>query len=191
MSQNPNTLSFEAEQILCKLPPKQRRFVEEYLRDCNGAAAYGRAGYKARTPDVAAKGAHDLLQKPEISRALELLRQARSARSQIYADRVLEELARIAFADIAEVISFENGRPVIRPLGEMSEDARRTIASIEIRQAGEFAEVVKIRFHDKNAALFKLMDHLGLTKPKNEGDDSPLLALLIDQIGKVQAKAVA
>ncbi|WP_020469172.1 terminase small subunit [Zavarzinella formosa] len=192
MMMTPNRLAYDAEVLLCKLPDKQRRFVEEYLKDCNGAAAYVRAGYRARTPDVAAKGAHDLLNKPDVAAALDLLQRARSMRSQIYADRVLEELARIAFSDIGDVIRFDGaGRPSIRPLGEITEDARRSIASVEIRQLGEFAEVIKVKFHDKNAALFKLLEHLGIARPKGEGEESPLLAFLIEQLAKVQGSAPA
>jgi phage terminase small subunit len=180
-----NELAYQAELILSNLPLKQRRFVEEYLKSANGADAYKRAGYKTKNNEVASRCAYDLLKKPDIANALDLLRRSRSIRSQITADRVLEEVARIAFADIGDIIMIDgHGRPRIRPSSELTDDARRSIQSVEIRASGEFAEVIKVKQHDKNAALFKLMEHLGIARPKGDGDESQLLGFLLNQLSK-------
>jgi hypothetical protein len=50
-----------------RLTPKQERFVSEYLKDLNGAAAAVRAGYSPKTAD---RQAYALLRKPEISKVL-------------------------------------------------------------------------------------------------------------------------
>lgn len=184
---NANQLAFEAEQILAQLPVKQRRFVEEYNKSANGAESYQRAGFKAKSISSASDGAGKLLKKPDIARALELLRQARSLRTQITADRVLEEYARIAFSDLGNVISVHDGRPTIRSFEEMGEDTRRSVQSIEIRTAGEYADIVKIKMFDKLGALGKLAEHLGLTKSNRNDEDSPLLQFLLAQLGKVNA----
>ena len=44
-----------------ELPPRQRRFVAEYLVDCNGTQAAIRAGYSRKTAN---EQAADLLAKP-------------------------------------------------------------------------------------------------------------------------------
>jgi hypothetical protein len=54
-----------------RLTPKQERFVSEYLKDLNGAAAAVRTGYSLRTAD---RQAYALLRKPEISRVWRRLR---------------------------------------------------------------------------------------------------------------------
>lgn len=52
------------------LTGKQKRFVEEYLKDFNGAAAYVRAGYKAKNGDVAKANASRLIANDNVSEAI-------------------------------------------------------------------------------------------------------------------------
>jgi hypothetical protein len=54
-----------------ELSPKRARFVQEYLLDGNGAAAYRRAGYAAKNDHVAAVGAEKLLTNGDIQAAVE------------------------------------------------------------------------------------------------------------------------
>src|SRR5690242_5481779 len=49
------------------LGPMQRRFVQEYLLDCNASAAARRAGYSERTAGQQAK---QLIAQPKIARAI-------------------------------------------------------------------------------------------------------------------------
>ena len=79
---------------------KQKRFCEEFLVDSNGTQAAIRAGYTKRS---ASSTGHDNRQKPKIQRYISRLRQARNLRTQVIADRVLVELAKITFAE--EVIN--------------------------------------------------------------------------------------
>ena len=79
-----------------ELNARQLQFCREYIVDLNGTKAAIRAGYSERT---AAAIAHENLRKPEIRAEIERLAANRATRLEITADRVLEELARIAFAD--------------------------------------------------------------------------------------------
>ena len=75
---------------------KQQRFVEEYLVDLNGTQAAIRAGYSPRSAHVtAAKN----LRNPFIEVAVQTARKLRAERVEISSDRVLDELAGVAFAD--------------------------------------------------------------------------------------------
>lgn len=71
---------------------KQQRFVEEYLIDLNGAAAYIRAGYKVKNGDVAAICASQLLRNPKVQEALGKAIEARSKRTEITQDKTLADL---------------------------------------------------------------------------------------------------
>jgi phage terminase small subunit len=71
------------------LMPKQARFVEEYLIDLNATQAAIRAGYSAKT---ARQIGEQNLKKPDISRAIEKALAARSARTRLTQDWVLEQL---------------------------------------------------------------------------------------------------
>ena len=79
------------------MTPKQQRFVDEYLIDLNATQAAIRAGYSART---AAETGHENLRKPQIAAALEAQMKVRSERLEIDADRVLQEIAKFAFAPV-------------------------------------------------------------------------------------------
>lgn len=84
---------------------KQKRFVEEYLIDLNATQAAIRAGYKAEN---ARQLANENLTKPYIAAAIDRAMAERSKRTGINQDRVIQELARIAFVKITDGIG-ENG----------------------------------------------------------------------------------
>ncbi len=71
------------------LTPKQARFVEEYLIDLNATAAAKRAGYSERT--AYAQGQR-LLKHVEIAAAVQKAQEARSERTKIDQDWVIERL---------------------------------------------------------------------------------------------------
>lgn len=83
------------------LTPKQQRFVGEYLVDLNATQAAIRAGYSART---AGKIGSENLSKPEIAAAVSAAQDERAKRTGITADRVLQELALIAFGDARRLV---------------------------------------------------------------------------------------
>ena len=76
-----------------KLTPKQARFVEEYLLDLNAAAAARRAGYSEKTADSIAA---QLLSKTKVFEAVQSAVAARSAKTEITAEYVLENLKRLS-----------------------------------------------------------------------------------------------
>lgn len=82
---------------MSKLTEKQKRFCEEYLIDLNATQSYLRAGYKAKSNEIARVESHKLLTKPNIQQYIEELRAEQSKRTEITADKVLEELGFVAF----------------------------------------------------------------------------------------------
>jgi hypothetical protein len=78
-----------------KLTPKQKKFCEEILVDDNATQAASRAGYSKKS---AYSTGHDNLKNIEIQRYISELKEARSLRNQVTADRILQELATMAFA---------------------------------------------------------------------------------------------
>jgi hypothetical protein len=74
------------------LRERQRRFIQEFLVDGNGAAAYRRAGYQARTDHAAAASAHKLLTKADVAAAIAKAQAERAERLRLTADWVLERL---------------------------------------------------------------------------------------------------
>jgi len=82
-----------------ELTQKQKRFCEEYLVDFNATQAVIRAKYTKRS---ASSMGYENLKKPEIRTYISELVKARKLKTQVTADRVLEELAKIAFANEGE-----------------------------------------------------------------------------------------
>jgi len=155
-----------------ELTPKQQRFAEEYLIDLNATQAAIRAGYSENSAkDIACEN----LAKPNIADAIANAQQERSERTQVKADDVVRELARIGFSDIRKAFT-ENGN--LRSPTNWDDETAAAISSIEVvaRNTGQTDEignkvverVHKLRFWDKNSSLEKLAKHLGMFTEKRE-----------------------
>jgi phage terminase small subunit len=139
---------------------KQARFLEEYLVDLNGKAAAIRAGYSQRTAEVQAS---QLLSNYKIRVALEDAMQARSKRTEVTADRVVAEYARIAFANMRDYLP-KKGETI--DLQRLDQDRTAAVEEIIIDefvdQAGTVHRRTRVKLHDKKAALDSLAKHLGM-----------------------------
>lgn len=179
-----------------KLTPKQERFVAEYLVDLNATQAAIRAGYSERTAD---KQGSQLLGKTSIAAAIQEAQAKRSDRTEITQDRVLQELARIGFADIRKAVAWgsapdgaidDEGAPAeypveLKPSSEVDDETAAAISEISLTAQG-----VKLKMHDKLSALEKLARHLGMLNGSGAGDDdAPSLTINInakDPVGDVR-----
>ena len=85
-----------------KLTPKQARFVQEYLTDSNPTQAAVRAGYSAKTARVIG---HENRTKLNVAAAIEKARTAHAERAELTADWVIDELRKIAAANLADYVS--------------------------------------------------------------------------------------
>jgi len=157
------------------LTPKQAQFVAEYLIDLNATQAAVRAGYSNKT---AAEQASRLLINVNVAEAIESAMKAREVRTEITQDRVLQELARIAFFDLRKLYR-EDGS--LKAMHELDDDAAAVLSGVDVvetkgnaeiggpaglRHQAEFTKKVKIP--DKVAALGLAMRHLGMLKDKTE-----------------------
>ena len=151
---------------------KQKRFVEEYLIDLNATQAAIRAGYSPHTAkDIGCEN----LAKPNIAAAISQAMAERSRRTGINQDRVLQELARIGFAKITDVVDPETAK--IRP--DASDDDLACIQSIKIKPS-EFGTEREVKLYDKKSALVDLGKHLGLFKDKLELNGDMDLHITVD-----------
>ena len=146
------------------LSPKQARFVQEYLLDLNATQAAIRSGYSQRT---AASIGEENLRKPEIREAVEKAKAARSKRTEVTQDRVLEEIARLAFLD-PKLFYNEDGS--LRAVPDMADEAAAAVTSVEVEETIAQGVVVgrtkKLKIADKVAALTLAARHLGMLTDK-------------------------
>lgn len=157
------------------LNEKQRRFVDEYLIDLNATQAAIRAGYSEKT---AGSQGFDLLKKPEIQESIAAAMKAREQRTEITQDKVLAELAKIGFADIRRALEWGPSVIVVdESTGETAVSNGVALVSSEridgdtaaaIAEISQTAQGIKVKLHDKRAALVDIGRHLGMFKDKVE-----------------------
>lgn len=176
------------------LTDRQRRFVDEYLVDLNGAAAARRAGYSERR---AKNEAVELLDDPRIQAAVKARIEERKARIEVTQDQVIYELARLAFSDIrkaigwrsnvlATIVDEETGQThttftntvELKNSDEIDDDTAAAISEISQTDKG----ALRIKFHDKKGALTDLGRHFGLFTDTHKHEVGDSLAQLIARI---------
>lgn len=175
------------------LTPKQQRFVEEYLKDLNATAAYRRAGYSAKG-NAAESAASRLLRNVKVAAAIQAAQAQRAHSADVDTKQVIQELARVGFADLGGIFDLQGKELRLRPASEWPALMGRAIASLKVRRDMEkkpdgdgFYEVETLEFKlwPKVEALDKLMRHLGLYKDRQPGDspENPLHVRCVDFTG--------
>lgn len=141
---------------------KQKRFVEEYLIDLNATQAAIRAGY---SPDTAGSIGNENLKKPEICACVEKAMAERSKRTGVCANRVVQELAKIAFLNLRDVIDPKTA--AVRE--DASDEDTAALQSIKVKKSySETGESIEreAKAADKLKALELLGRHLGMWNDK-------------------------
>ena len=147
-----------------QLLAKQQRFVEEYLVDLNATQAAIRAGYSVRS---AAIQGFENLRKPNIQELLTSRRQELLAANDLTPEKIVAELARLAFADMGVYVSWGPDGVRLKSSDELPEGA--TIAVAEVSETTtKDGGTVKFKLHDKKGALDSLAKHLGMFIERSE-----------------------
>lgn len=144
-----------------KMTPKQKRFCDEYLIDLNATQAAIRAGYSVKT---AQEQSSRLLSNVMVQEAISKAMAARSKRTGVNQDRVVLELAKIAFVKMTDAVD-SNGR--IRE--DATDDDLACIESIKYKESdNEFGGSVEreVKIGSKLKALELLGKHLGMWNDK-------------------------
>jgi len=102
------------------LTDKEKMFCTEYLMDMDATNAAIRAGY---SEDSASTTGCHLKQKPEVEAYIEELLYERQLRLRITVDDVLLELAKIAFAEVADVLGDDTAEEAAKKKKPVTEEA--------------------------------------------------------------------
>lgn len=106
----------------------------------------------------------ELLQKTSVSKRISELRSEQSKRTGITADKIIAELAAIAFTDRTEIAKVgKNGSVRFTPTENLSDDVKKVISGIK---EGKFG--TEVSSYDKVKALELLGKHLGIFDKKDE-----------------------
>ncbi len=143
---------------MARLTKKQQLFVDEYLIDLNATQAAIRAGYSTAS---ARQIADENLSKPDIKNSIEKALAERSKRTGVNADRIIRELAKLAFINPTDVINMDEA--TVR--GDANRDDTAAISSVKVKtiptEDGNITER-EVKTYDKIKALELLGKHIGM-----------------------------
>lgn len=164
------------------LTAKMIRFAEEYIVDLNATQAAIRAGYSERT---AKSIGQENLTKPDLQEYIQKLMDKRSERTEITADMVLREYAKIGFSNITDYLKVSvKPRPVTIETADgtttIMEDMQGvdlfdtdTVNTEKMRAVAEIKQTrdgIALKLHDKKGALDSIARHLGMFNDKSTVD---------------------
>lgn len=145
---------------------RQRRFCDEYLIELNATRAYMTAYPSVKKEATAKAAASRLLTFVNVRSYIQERMKAQQERVEIEQDRILRELAAIAFADITEIVTIKDGKVCIENIDSLPQETRAAIAEIKENQWG-----TEIKICDRLRALELLGKHLGMFGPVKDDLD--------------------
>lgn len=157
---------------MSKLTEKQKLFANEYLVDLNATRAYKEVYKSCKKNETAWVNGSKLLRNTKVAQYIDERMKDREIRTEITQDKVLQELAKIAFSngtDFAKVVEVEDDKGnkysevKIIPTDELDEDKKKAIAAIKETKFG-----ISVESCDKVKALELLGKHLGMFRDKVE-----------------------
>jgi phage terminase small subunit len=156
------------------MTPKRDQFVKEYLVDLNATQAAIRAGYSEKT---AKSIGQQLLTKLDVQDEIAKAQSMREKRTEITQDKVLRELARIAFADPRNIFEWGADGVTLKDSTSLSDDDAATVSEVS-QVVSESGGSIKAKMYDKQRALELIGKHLGMFVERKEltgADGSPLM----------------
>jgi phage terminase small subunit len=160
------------------LSPKHEAFVQAYVsRGMNGTKAYRAVYPSIKSDDVAGAAAARLLGNVRVQARIAEIMRAGAEHAEVTVEQVVRELKLIGFSDIRKVVSWRNelvtrtekgkdGEPVmvvmprvtIVDADKISDEAAAAVAEVWQTVNG----ALRVKLHDKHAALVSLGRRLGL-----------------------------
>ena len=157
---------------------KKTLFAKEYLADLNATQAAIRAGYSEKT---AKQQACRLLAREDVQAAIQKEMNKRARRTEITADKVLEEYAKLGFSDITDYLQVVTERILVghdketgEPISDISQfvlmkdtkdiPPEKLAAISEVKQHKDGS--ISFKLHDKRGALDSIARHLGMFNDK-------------------------
>ncbi len=158
--------------ILQDMTPKRQRFVQEYLKDCNGTQAAIRAGYSSKT---AGSQAERLLRNVALKQAVDTGLAKRTETLGISKADNLSWLARVRDTSVPDVVGWNptTGTMSVKAFDSLTPEQRSAIESFEV-DPGKHGQRVKIKFRDSIRAQELILKVLGQIEPPEKREWRPL-----------------
>jgi len=131
-----------------------------------------------------------LLANPEVQAEITRQRAILAEQSNVTPERIVAELAVIAFSDLGDYIRIRPDGTASIELGNMPPGATRAIASLNTDTSRTSADKqvtkLRIKLHDKQAALVSLAKMFGLLT-----GDSPAVSVVVNDAEKVELSTLS
>jgi phage terminase small subunit len=144
------------------LTAQQKRFACEYLKTLNASQAAVSAGYTKKNAGILG---YQLLKNPLVANYIQQQMDRRAERLEISADKVLQEIAKLSYANTQDLYD-EYGELI--PIQDLPRNIAAAVQSIEVSSTQQGTVLQKIKLHDKRASLELLGKHLVLFTDKKE-----------------------
>lgn len=162
---------------LRELTAQERAFVDAYLETGSASAAY-RAAYdtSGTAENTIWRKAHVVSHRPSVAAEIERRMAEAALRADVSRDRIVAELAKIAFSSIRQTVRWTETGVALIPSEEIEDDAAAAVAEVSEGKDG-----IRIKRHDKVRALELLGRHLQMW---NDADVSVPITLHVTDYGK-------
>lgn len=131
---------------------KHERFAQAIVKGIPQTEAYRQIGYKS-----AKSNAHRLMENEVIKLRIAELSERIAERTIVSVERIVKENARIAFADVTDVLSFAGRKVTLKSSADLPPDVTAAISEVRSTKDG-----LVVKFHDKARALDALAKHKGM-----------------------------
>ena len=152
--------------------PKRELMAQALAKGATALEAYKRAGYAPESGN-----ARRLRCEPEVAARVEELLARGAERTTVTIQRVVEELAKIGFANMLDYVTLGPDGDAFLDLSSLTRDQAAAISEVIVAdyKDGRGAKArdmrkIKFKLHDKKAALVNLGNHLGMFKSKAEAE---------------------
>ncbi len=181
------------------LSPGREKFARGLAEGLTQAAAFRRAfKHSTKWRDSAVwTEASKLAGLPEVRQRVAELVAAAAEKSGVTVDRVVAELAKLAFFDIRRLVK-DDGSPL--PLNQLDDGTAGAIMGLEVVRVGNAmvgeGEVLKFKLADKRAALETLGRHLQMFTDKVQvtgpgGGPLQSVTMTPDEFARIAAETAA
>lgn len=127
------------------------------------------------------QNAHRLMTNDDVQKRVEELQQNAAKRTEITIEKVLNELAKIGFADLSQFGEWSGNRIILKDSKTLPPELTSVVSEVKNTREG-----VAIKLHDKLSALEKIGKHLAMFTDRtdhtsSDGSMSPKDTASVDQ----------
>ena len=156
----------------------RRQFVQEYLKDLNAAKAAERAGASSKG---ARQTGHKWLTMTDIAEAIDKELAARSVRTRVTADDVVQRLRMLAWSELGNAAYWDTKNLTLTPSDQLQPAEAAAVQSVKMGPYGP-----EIKLESRAVALRMLGEHTGLFEAGQQQQQLIQVNIVVDDKREVK-----